>query len=133
MFTRHSIHESFDLALPVLRRLVLLLSIGLVLVLGVASADADPNPDVAGAKTFDLNCGDPGTFRVVFVESHLGTFHVVGDSTSIFQSTSLTIEGERIFAEPGLNKNGRAELSCTSVGALSGRHFTVTGFFTPPR
>ena len=125
--------QNSDLALPAVRRFVLLLSVGLVLVLGVASADADPNPDVAGAKTFDLNCGDTGTFRVVFVESHLGTFHVVGESTSIFQSTSRTIDGEPIFAEPGPSKNGRAELSCTFTGALTGRHFTVTGFFTPAR
>jgi hypothetical protein len=117
----------------VVRRFALLLSIGLVLVFGVAPADADPNPDVAGAKAFDLNCGDTGTFRVVFVESHLGAFHVVGESTSIFQSTSLTIEGEPIFAEPGSSKNGRAELSCRFVGTLTGRLFTVTGFFTPRR
>ena len=101
MSARLSIYEDFDHALPVVRRFVLLLTIGVVLVFGVASADADPNPGVAGARTFDLNCGDTGTFRVVFVESHLGTFHVVGGSTSIFQSTSLTIEGEPIFAEPG--------------------------------
>ena len=80
MFARRSMYEDFDPTLPVVRRFVLLLSIGLFLVFGVASADADPNPAVAGAKAFDLNCGDTGTFQVVFVESHLGTFHVVGES-----------------------------------------------------
>jgi hypothetical protein len=96
-------------------------------------ATADPNPDLTPGKSFNLDCGSAGTFPVVFVESNLGTFHVTGDSTSIFQSTSLTIEGNLIFAEPGSSHNGLPELTCTFTGALTGRHFTVTGFFTPPK
>jgi hypothetical protein len=103
------------------------------LVFGAAQvAIADPNPDLTGAKSFDLDCGSAGSFPVVFVESHLGTFHVTGDSTSIFQSTSLAIDGTLIFAAPGRNHNGLPELSCSFVGVVTGRHFTVTGFFTPP-
>jgi hypothetical protein len=115
-----------------MRKLVVLLGLAVLLALGAVQASADPNPDLAGAKSFDLNCGDAGTFPVVFVESHLGTFHVLGDSTSIFQSTSLTIDGQLIFAEPGFSQNERDQLTCSFIGALSGRHFTVTGFFTPP-
>jgi hypothetical protein len=115
-----------------MRKAVLTIALTLLpLAFGVGPASADPNPDFARAKTFDLNCGEAGTFRVVFVESHLGTFHVLGDSTSIFQSTSLTIEGQPIFAEPGFSRNGRDQLTCTFIGAVTGRHFTVTGFFTP--
>jgi hypothetical protein len=55
----------------------------------------------------------------------------MGDSTSIFQSTSLTIDGQLIFAEPGFIQNGQPQLTCTFIGAITGRHFTVTGFFTP--
>ena len=95
-------------------------------------AAADPNPDLTPARSFNLDCGSAGTFPVVFVESHLGTFHVTGDSTQIFQSTSLTIEGTLIFAEPGFNHNQLPELTCTFIGVVTGRHFTVTGFFTPP-
>ena len=84
------------------------------------------------ARSFNLDCGSAGTFPVVFVESHLGTFHVTGDSRQIFQSTSLTIEGTLIFAEPGFNRNQRPELTCTFIGVVTGRQFTVTGFFTPP-
>jgi len=106
--------------------------VGLALGFGMASAaTADPNPDLTPAKSFNLDCGSAGVFPVVFVESNLGTFHVV-DSTSIFQSTSLTIDGTLIFAEPGFTQNGLPELTCTFIGALTGRHFTVTGFFTPP-
>jgi hypothetical protein len=114
------------------RWLAALLAAG-VLVGGFASpARADPDPDLAPAKSFDLNCGDAGVFHVVFVESNLGTFHVVDGSTSIFQSTSLTIDGQLIFAEPGVGHNNRPQLTCTFTGAITGRHFTVTGFFTPP-
>ena len=103
------------------------------LVFGAAqAASADPNPDITRAKSFNLDCGSAGAFPVIFVESHLGTFHVTGDSTSIFQSTSLTIEGPLIFAEPGSNHNGLPELTCSFIGVVTGRHFTVTGFFTPP-
>ena len=56
---------------------------------------------------------------------------MVSDSTRIFQSTSLTIERQLIFAEPGFTQNGRVQLTCTFVGVATGRHFTVTGFFTP--
>jgi hypothetical protein len=105
----------------------------LALVLSMPStAAADPNPDLTPARSFNLDCGSAGTFPVVFVESHLGTFHVTGDSRQIFQSTSLTIEGTLIFAEPGFNRNQLPELTCTFIGAATGRHFTVTGFFTPP-
>jgi hypothetical protein len=114
-----------------MRKLVVLLGLGVFLALGAVPAAADPNPDFARAKSFDLNCSDSGTFPVVFVESHLGTFHVLGDSTSIFQSTSLTIDGQLIFAEPGFSRNERDQLTCSFIGAVSGRQFTVTGFFTP--
>ena len=97
---------------------------------GVASAD--PDPDLTPARSFTLDCGSAGTFQVVFVESNLGTFHVTGDSTSIFQATSLTIDGTLVAAEPGFNRNGLPQLTCTFTGAATGRHFTVTGFFTPP-
>jgi hypothetical protein len=92
-------------------------------------ASADPNPDLTPAREFPIDCGDAGTYKVVFVESHLGTFHVI-DSTSIFQSTSLTIEGELIFAEPGFTRNGRDQVTCTFTGASTGRQFIVTRFFT---
>ena len=95
-------------------------------------ASADPNPDIAPARSFVLDCGADGSYTVVFVESNLGTFHLTGDSKSIFQSTSLTIEGVLIFAEPGFGQNGRPQVTCTFVGVLTGRLFTVTGFFTPP-
>lgn len=108
--------------------------VALALGFGLSSgALADPDPDLnPNARSFNLDCGSAGVFPVVFVESHLGTFHVVG-STSIFQSTSLTIDGNLIAAEPGSSKNGRPELTCTFIGVVTGRHFTVTGFFTPPR
>lgn len=113
------------------------LSLAAPLALGAAliaapMALADPNPDLTPARSFILDCGADGSYSVVFVESNLGTFHVTGDSRSIFQSTSLTIEGVLIFSEPGFGQNERPELTCTFVGASTGRHFMVTGFFTPP-
>lgn len=104
----------------------------LVAAVGASTAYADPDPDLAPARTFVLYCGTAGDFQVVFVESGLGTFHVVGDSTSIFQTTSLTIEGVLVRAEPGFTKNGIVQLTCSFTGVTTGRHFTVTGFFTPP-
>jgi hypothetical protein len=96
-------------------------------------ASADPDPDFARTKSFNLDCGSAGTYPVDFVESNLGTFHVLGDSTMIFQTTSLTIEGQLVFAEPGFDHNNRDQLTCTFIGVVTGRHFTVTGFFTPPK
>jgi hypothetical protein len=114
------------------RILIIALVAALALLSIPSIAAADPNPDLTPARTFNLDCGTAGTFPVVFVESNLGTFHVTGDSTQIFQSTSLTIEGTLIFAEPGFNKNQLPQLTCTFIGVVTGRHFTVTGFFTPP-
>jgi hypothetical protein len=90
-----------------------------------APVGADPNPDGSPARTFDLDCGQAGTYAVVFVESHLGTFHVTGASTSIFQSTSLTIDGQVVFAEPGFDHNGRSPLTCTFTGVTTGRHLPL--------
>src|SRR5512146_395009 len=87
---------------------------------------ADPDPDLTPARSFVLDCGADGSYTVVFVESNLGTFHVTGNSNSIFQSTSLSIEGVLLFAEPGFGTNGRPEVTCSFVGAVTGRHFTVT-------
>jgi len=108
-----------------------LLVASLAATLGAPLVSADPNPDLTGARSFELDCGTAGTYSVVFVESGLGTFHVVGD-TRIFQSTSLTIEGQLIRSEPGFAHNGISQLTCSFIGALTGRLFTVTGFFTPP-
>src|SRR5215217_4599687 len=96
-----------------------------------APALADPDPDLTGAKSFDLNCDSAGTYAVVFVESGLGTFHVTGDSTAIFQSKSLSIDGQLIRTTPGFEPNGRTLVTCTFTGALTGRLFEVSGFFTP--
>ena len=118
-----------------MRRAILLIAVAAMLVMALAQApvaNADPDPDFDRAKSFNLNCGDAGIFPVVFVESNLGTFHVTGGSTSIFQSTSLTIDGTLIFAEPGFKTNGRPQLTCSFIGVVTGRHFIVTGFFTPP-
>src|SRR5262245_15947313 len=98
-------------------RLVATGLVALVRGFGVASgAIADPNPDInPNASGFNLDCGSAGVFPVAFVESHLGTFHVVG-STSIFQSSSLTIDGTLIFAKPGFSNNDQPELTCTFIG-----------------
>jgi len=96
-------------------------------------AIADPDPDLTPARSFDLDCGAAGIYPVTFVESGLGTFHVTGDSTAIFQSTSLTIEGQLIRTTPGLGLSRHRQLTCTFIGVLTGRRFTVTGFFTPPK
>jgi hypothetical protein len=109
-----------------------------IVALGIAAlvaapALADPDPDLTGGKSFDLNCGSDGTYPVVFVESGLGTFHVTGDSTAIFQSKSLSIDGQLVRATPGFEPNGRTLLTCTFIGSLTGRLFEVTGFFTPAK
>ena len=96
-----------------------------------APALADPDPGLTGAKGFDLNCGSAGTYAVVFVESGLGTFHVTGDSTAIFQSKSLSIDGALVRTTRGFDANGRTLVTCTFTGALTGRLFKVTGFFAP--
>jgi hypothetical protein len=112
------------------RLLPVIVAMGIAAALA-APAFADPNPDLAGAKSFDLNCGSAGTYAVVFVESGLGTFHVAGDSTAIFQTKSLSIDGQLIRTTPGFEPNGRTLVACTFTGVVTGRHFEVTGFFTP--
>jgi hypothetical protein len=44
----------------------------------------------------------------------------------------VTPDGQTGRIERGINGEGHSTLvTCTYIGAVSGNHYTVTGFFTP--
>ena len=96
---------------------------------GGASAD----PDNRNTLRFVLDCGPEGTVDVVFELSSADSFHVVG-ATSNFLWKSLdyvTPDGQAGRIERGVQGSGHELVTCTYTGAVSGNHYTATGFFTP--
>jgi opacity protein-like surface antigen len=107
-----------------------------VVLAGLASspASADPNPDFL--TTFTLDCGTAGSFSVgVQTKAPAPKPIFVLEDGSVFRVSSLAIaevnNGAPLFYVPGLFDSGLPQLTCTFIGAETGRHFTVTGFFTP--
>lgn len=107
--------------------------IGTILPSSVSMVRAAPPSD--SLNHFTLNCGSAGSFEVGV---HTGGFakpiFILNDNR-VFRVSSLAIEevnnGEPIFNAPGLFKSNVEQLTCHFIGAETGRHFTVTGFFTP--
>lgn len=86
---------------------------------------------------FTLDCGSSGSFQVGVHQGGFAKPIFVLNDNKLFRVSSLAIEevnnGEPIFNAPGLIKSDIDQLTCHFVGAQTGRHFTVTGFFTPAK
>ena len=102
------------------------------LAIGAGPAGADP----ANKKTLHitLDCGTAGTVDAVFELSSSDSFHVVSMSSNfLWKSLAfVTPTGETGQIDRGIQGGGHNDLvTCTYTGAVSGNHYTATGFFTP--
>ena len=112
------------------RVLVLLAAAATLLVLAAGPAAADPANK--NTLSFTLNCGSAGTVDAVFERSSSDSFHIVGSNFLWKSLDYVTPDGQSGRIERGINGEGHSGLvTCTYIGALSGNHYTVTGFFTP--
>jgi hypothetical protein len=96
---------------------------------GVASAD----PNNRNTLRFVLDCDTAGTVEVVFELSSADSFHVVGTSSNFLWKSLdyVTPDGQAGRIERGVQGSGHDLVTCTYTGAVSGNHYTATGFFTP--
>ena len=114
------------------RVLVLLAAAATLLVLAAGPAAADPGNQ--NTLSFTLNCGSAGTVDAVFELSSSDSFHIVRFSSNFLWKSLdyVTPDGQTGRIERGINGGGHSGLvTCTYTGAVSGNHYTVTGFFTP--
>ena len=114
------------------RVLVLLAAAATLLVLAAGPATADPGNQ--NTLSFTLNCGSAGTVDAVFELSSSDSFHIVQFSSNFLWKSLdyVTPDGQSGRIERGINGEGHSGLvTCTYIGAVSGNHYTVTGFFTP--
>jgi hypothetical protein len=119
-----------------MRRVVLTLVAAFALTVGLAVSAGPAAADPANGNTLHitLDCGSAGTLPAVFELSSSDSFHVVSfGSNFLWKSLDyVTPTGQSGRIERGIEGGGHKDLvTCTYVGAVSGNHYTVTGFFTP--
>ena len=114
------------------RVLVLLAAAAAIHDLGASAASADPANK--NTLSFVLTCPNGNTVDAVFELSSSDSFHIVQFSSNFLWKSLdyVTPDGQSGRIERGINGQGHANLvTCTYTGAVSGNHYTVTGFFTP--
>jgi hypothetical protein len=115
-----------------MRRLVILLA-AVVTLLAVAAAPAAADPANKNTLHFTLTCPN-GSVEAVFELSSSDSFHIVEFSSNFLWKSLdfVTPTGQTGRIERGIQGDGHSDLvTCTYIGAVSGNHYTVTGFFTP--
>ena len=111
----------------------LLAALSLSLLIGVAAGPAAADPANKNTLQFTLMCPN-GSVEAVFELSSSDSFHIVQFSSNFLWKSLdyVTPSGETGRIERGIQGEGHSELvTCTYTGAVSGNHYTVTGFFTP--
>ena len=114
-----------------MRRLLVILATASLLALAPAGA-AFAAPNNAKTLHITLDCGPNGTVDAVFELSSADSFHVVGMSSNFLWKSLdyITPDGVSGRIERGVRGAGHSLVSCTYTGAVSGNHYTATGFFT---
>jgi hypothetical protein len=115
-----------------MRRAVIALIAALTL-MGIAAAPATADPANKNTLHFTLTCPN-GSVDAVFELSSSDSFHIVQFSSNFLWKSLdfVTPTGETGRIERGIQGGGHSSLvTCTYIGAVSGNHYTVTGFFTP--
>jgi hypothetical protein len=115
-----------------MRRLLILL-VAIVALAGIAAGSASADPANENTLSFKLTCPN-GTVDAVFELSSSDSFHIVQFSSNFLWKSLdyVTPDGQSGRIERGINGGGHSDLvTCTYTGAVSGNHYTVTGFFTP--
>jgi len=112
------------------RLLVILATAGLLALAPAGAAMAAPNNP--NTLHITLDCGSNGTVDAVFELSSADSFHVVGMSSNFLWKSLdyITPDGVSGRIERGVRGAGHSLVSCTYTGAVSGNHYTATGFFT---
>ena len=115
-------------------RRVLIVLAAVVTLLAIAAGPAAADPANKNTLHITLNCGSAGTVDAVFELSSSDSFHVVQFSSNFLWKSLdfVTPTGQTGRIERGIQGEGHSDLvTCTYIGAVSGNHYTVTGFFTP--
>jgi hypothetical protein len=105
----------------------------LVLLMGIAAGPAAADPANNNTLHFTLTCPS-GSVEAVFELSSSDSFHIVQFSSNFLWKSLdyVTPSGQTGRIERGIQGEGHSDLvTCTYIGAVSGNHYTVTGFFTP--
>ena len=116
-----------------MRRMLLAFAAAAAAAILVPAAPAVAAPDNANTLHFTLDCGSYGTVDAVFELSSADAFHVVGMSSNyLWKSLDyVTPDGQAGRIARGVQGAGHTLVTCTYTGAVSGNHYTATGFFTP--
>ena len=114
-----------------MRRILVLLAAAITLLV-VAADPAGADPANKNTLSFELTCPN-GTVDAVFELSSSDSFHIVQFSSNFLWKSLdyVTPDGQSGRIERGINGNGHDLVTCTYTGAVSGNHYTATGFFTP--
>ena len=115
-------------------RRILIAVAAAVTLLAIAAGPAAADPANTNTLHITLNCGTAGTVDAVFELSSSDSFHVVQFSSNFLWKSLdfVTPTGQTGRIERGIQGEGHSNLvTCTYIGAVSGNHYTVTGFFTP--
>ena len=115
-----------------MRRVLVLLAAAATL-LAVTAGPAGADPANKNTLEFTLTCPN-GSVDAVFELSSSDSFHIVQFSSNFLWKSLdyVTPDGQTGRIERGINGGGHSGLvTCTYIGAVSGNHYTVTGFFTP--
>jgi hypothetical protein len=115
-----------------MRRVLVLLLAAFVLA-GIAAGPAGADPANKNTLHFTLTCPN-GSVDAVFELSSSDSFHIVQFSSNFLWKSLdyVTPTGQSGRIERGIEGDGHKDLvTCTYTGAVSGNHYTVTGFFTP--
>jgi hypothetical protein len=115
-------------------RRILIAVAAAVTLLAIAAGPAAADPANKNTLHITLNCGTAGTVDAVFELSSSDSFHVVQFSSNFLWKSLdyVTPTGQTGRIERGIQGEGHSNLvTCTYIGAVSGNHYTVTGFFTP--
>jgi len=115
-----------------MRRILVLLAAAATL-LAVSAGPAAADPANKNTLQFTLTCPN-GSVEAVFELSSSDSFHIVQFSSNFLWKSLdyVTPTGQAGRIERGINGGGHSDLvTCTYTGAVSGNHYTVTGFFTP--
>jgi hypothetical protein len=115
-----------------MRHAVLALIAALML-MGIAAVPAAADPANKNTLHFTLTCPN-GSVDAIFELSSSDSFHIVQFSSNFLWKSLdyVTPDGQTGRIERGINGGGHSDLvTCTYIGAVSGNHYTVTGFFTP--
>ena len=114
-----------------MRRTLVALAAGIAAL--VPAAPAFATPDNPRTLHFVLDCGAQGSVDAVFEESSSDSFHIASMSANFLWKSLdyVTPDGLSGRIERGVNGQGHTLVTCTYTGAVSGNHYTATGFFTP--